>query len=187
MAPAAVPPATMTRLHAALVSAAQSPETRERYAALGIDPVVSASPAAFTTFVREEFARWEKVVRSTGIKLAAVSACPTGDSSRVVMGLFHFGRRQSRAAAPPGAAKACPSSAKPRSRRQVNTRPAAHERRARRTAAQVGTTARLCRRRAVPSLGTTPRLGQTRGGGDSASRFVPQSVERALRVRVVVC
>ena len=69
MAPAAVPPATLTRLHAALVSAAQAPETRERYASIGVDPIVSASPAAFTTFVRDEFARWEKVVRSTGIKL----------------------------------------------------------------------------------------------------------------------
>ena len=78
-------------------------------------------------------------------------------------------RRQSRSAVPPGAAKACPSSAKPRSRRQVNTRPAAHERRARRTAAQVGSTARLCRRRAVPSLGTTPGPGQVRSGGDAAS------------------
>lgn len=69
MAPAAVPPATVTRLHAALVSAAQAPETRERYAAIGVDPIVSPSPAAFATFVRDEFARWEKVVRSTGIQL----------------------------------------------------------------------------------------------------------------------
>lgn len=69
MAPAGVPVTTLTRLHAALVAAAQTPETRERYAALGVDAVVSASPAAFTTFVRGEFARWETVVRSSGIQL----------------------------------------------------------------------------------------------------------------------
>lgn len=69
MAPAGVPAATVTRIHAALVAAAQAPETRERYSSLGMDPVVSASPAAFTTFVRDEFARWGKVVKSTGIKL----------------------------------------------------------------------------------------------------------------------
>jgi tripartite-type tricarboxylate transporter receptor subunit TctC len=69
MAPAGVPAATVTRIHAALVAAAQTPQTRERYAALGVDPVVSASPAAFSTFVREEFTRWESVVRSTGIQL----------------------------------------------------------------------------------------------------------------------
>ncbi|MCC6531249.1 MAG: tripartite tricarboxylate transporter substrate binding protein [Burkholderiales bacterium] len=69
MAPSGVPPQTVTRIHAALVAAAQAPETRERYAALGMDPAVSASPGAFTTFVRDEFTRWNKVVRSTGIKL----------------------------------------------------------------------------------------------------------------------
>ncbi len=69
MAPAGVPAATVMRIHAALVAAAQSPQTRERYASLGIDPVVSTSPAAFTAFVREEFTRWDTVVRSTGIQL----------------------------------------------------------------------------------------------------------------------
>jgi len=56
-------------LHAAFVSAVEAPETRERYAGIGVDPTVSQSPGAFTSFVREEFARWEKVVRSTGIQL----------------------------------------------------------------------------------------------------------------------
>src|SRR5687767_9799025 len=37
-----------------------------------------------------------------------------------------------------------------------------------------------------PKLCGVRWYGQTRGGGDSASRFVPQSLERALRVRVVV-
>jgi len=69
MAPAGVPAATVSRLHAALVSAVQTPETRERYASLGLDAGMSPSPAVFATFVRDEFARWEKVVRSTGIKL----------------------------------------------------------------------------------------------------------------------
>jgi tripartite-type tricarboxylate transporter receptor subunit TctC len=69
MAPAATPPATVTRLHAAFVAAVEAPETRERYAGMGLEPVVSASPTAFATVVREEFARWEKVVRGSGIQL----------------------------------------------------------------------------------------------------------------------
>jgi tripartite-type tricarboxylate transporter receptor subunit TctC len=69
MAPAATPPAVVARLHAAFLSAVEAPETRERYAGLGVDPVVSQSPAAFATFVREEFTRWEKVVRGSGIQL----------------------------------------------------------------------------------------------------------------------
>jgi tripartite-type tricarboxylate transporter receptor subunit TctC len=69
MAPAATPPAVVARLHAAFVSAVEAPETRERYANVGVDPTASQSSGAFSSFVREEFARWGKVVRSTGIKL----------------------------------------------------------------------------------------------------------------------
>lgn len=69
MVPAATPPAVVSRLHAAFVSAVEAPETRERYAAVGVDPMTSKSPAAFASFVQEEFARWGKVVRSTGIQL----------------------------------------------------------------------------------------------------------------------
>ena len=69
MAPAGTPPAVVTRLHAAFVSAIEAPETRERYVSLGLEPTASKSPAAFSSFVNEEFGRWDKVVRSTGIKL----------------------------------------------------------------------------------------------------------------------
>ena len=69
MAPAGTPPAAIAKLHAAFVAAVEAPATRGRYAAIGVDPMVSPSPAAFTGFVREEFARWEKVVRATGIQL----------------------------------------------------------------------------------------------------------------------
>jgi tripartite-type tricarboxylate transporter receptor subunit TctC len=69
MVPAATPPAVVSRLHAAFVSAVGAPETRERYAGVGVDPLTSKSPAAFASFVQEEFARWGKVVRSTGIRL----------------------------------------------------------------------------------------------------------------------
>ena len=69
MAPAATPAAVVARLHAAFLSAVEAPETRERYAGLGVDPVVSQSPAAFANFIREEFTRWEKVVRGSGIQL----------------------------------------------------------------------------------------------------------------------
>ncbi|MBI3042735.1 MAG: tripartite tricarboxylate transporter substrate binding protein [Betaproteobacteria bacterium] len=69
MVPAATPPAVVSRLHAAFVSAVGAPETRERYAGIGVDPLTSKSPAAFASFVQEEFARWGKVVRSTGIQL----------------------------------------------------------------------------------------------------------------------
>src|SRR5690606_530403 len=69
MAPAKTPQNVVDRLHAALVAAVSAPDTRERYAAVGVDPYVSESPAAFASFVRDEFARWEKVVRQAKVKL----------------------------------------------------------------------------------------------------------------------
>jgi len=69
MAPAKTPPATLERLHALFTAAVAAPETRERYASVGVDPLVSKTPAAFGAFVREEFTRWEKVVRQANVRL----------------------------------------------------------------------------------------------------------------------
>jgi tripartite-type tricarboxylate transporter receptor subunit TctC len=69
MVPAATPPAVVAKLHAAFVSAVGAPETRERYAGVGVDPLTSKSPSAFGAFVQEEFSRWGKIVQSTGIRL----------------------------------------------------------------------------------------------------------------------
>ncbi len=69
MAPARTAAAIVERLHAALVAAVEAPEVRERYGSLGIDGAKSGSPAAFESFVREEFARWGNVVRQAAIQL----------------------------------------------------------------------------------------------------------------------
>lgn len=69
MVPARTPAAIIGRLHAAFVGAVDAAETRERYATWGIDAATSASPAAFGSFVRDEFARWQKVVRQAAIQL----------------------------------------------------------------------------------------------------------------------
>lgn len=69
MAATATPPAVIAKLHAAFSAAVQAADTRERYAGVGVDPIYSETPGAFGSFMREEFARWGKVVRSRGIKL----------------------------------------------------------------------------------------------------------------------
>ena len=69
MVPVRTAPATIARLHSALTAAVDAPESRERYTSIGVDPLTSPSTAAFTTFVREEFGRWEKVVHQAGIQL----------------------------------------------------------------------------------------------------------------------
>jgi len=56
-------------LHAGIVKAIALPAIADKFAAAGVDPRTDASPAAFAEFVREEFARWGKVVRESGVKV----------------------------------------------------------------------------------------------------------------------
>lgn len=69
MAPAKTPPAIVERLHALFTAAVAAPETRERYGTVGVDTYTSKTPAAFASFVRDEFARWEKVVKQANVRL----------------------------------------------------------------------------------------------------------------------
>jgi len=69
MAPARTPPAVVERLNAIFVAAVNAPDTRERFATVGVDPTTFANSAAFGAFVRDEFARWEKVVKQSGVQL----------------------------------------------------------------------------------------------------------------------
>lgn len=69
MVPVKTPPAVVAKLHDAFVAAVQSADTRDRYSAIGLDPLTAPTTAAFGNFVRDEFTRWEKVVRQSGIQL----------------------------------------------------------------------------------------------------------------------
>ena len=57
----------LARVHAEAVKALTSAEVKERYAAMGTD-VVASTPDAFTTFLKLESAKWEKVVKASGAK-----------------------------------------------------------------------------------------------------------------------
>jgi tripartite-type tricarboxylate transporter receptor subunit TctC len=67
-APAKTPPAIVARLQKELSTVLQSPFVKERYATLGIEPVGN-SPEEFGAQVREDLARWEKVVKAAGVKV----------------------------------------------------------------------------------------------------------------------
>ena len=67
-APAATPPAVVTRLNAELARVLQQADTKERLAALGADPM-SGSAEQFTAFVRDENQRWAGVVKASGMKI----------------------------------------------------------------------------------------------------------------------
>jgi tripartite-type tricarboxylate transporter receptor subunit TctC len=54
-------------VHTALIKVLRLPLTRENFAHIGADTLES-SPEEFTRFMREEIAKWGKVVRDAGVK-----------------------------------------------------------------------------------------------------------------------
>ncbi|HWI13485.1 MAG TPA: tripartite tricarboxylate transporter substrate binding protein [Burkholderiales bacterium] len=68
-APGRTPGAIADRLHAAVNNALQAPEVRKRQQGAGIEPVGSATRAEFAQFVREDTARWAKLVREAHIQV----------------------------------------------------------------------------------------------------------------------
>jgi tripartite-type tricarboxylate transporter receptor subunit TctC len=67
LAPAATPPPVIAKLNAALVAALNEPELRTRLRNAGTTPAPS-TPDEFEKYLREENARWGKVIREKGIK-----------------------------------------------------------------------------------------------------------------------
>jgi tripartite-type tricarboxylate transporter receptor subunit TctC len=67
LAPAGTPAPVIAKLNAALVGALNEPELRARLRNAGTTPAPS-TPEAFGNYLREEIARWGKVIREKGIK-----------------------------------------------------------------------------------------------------------------------
>ena len=67
LVPAAAPKEIVNRLHAESVKAMKLPEVRERFENLDIR-AIGSSPAEFGTFIRNEVARWARVVKQSGAK-----------------------------------------------------------------------------------------------------------------------
>jgi tripartite-type tricarboxylate transporter receptor subunit TctC len=61
------PPDTVSRIHAEVVKQLNSPGLKAKFAAQGID-ISTDSPPEFARFLREDNARWGKVIRDAGIK-----------------------------------------------------------------------------------------------------------------------
>lgn len=56
------------RIHRAVAEAMALPAVRERFAAIGAEPIVS-SPAELGEHLKRESERWGTVIREAGIKL----------------------------------------------------------------------------------------------------------------------
>jgi tripartite-type tricarboxylate transporter receptor subunit TctC len=68
LAPAKTPRAIIDRVNREIEGVMADPETRERYATLGIVPNPSSTDA-FAALIRSDFERWGKVVKQAGIKI----------------------------------------------------------------------------------------------------------------------
>jgi tripartite-type tricarboxylate transporter receptor subunit TctC len=66
-APAGTPPEIVTRLHAEIAAAVDSPEVQKQFASEGVEPM-RMSPAEFGAFMVQEMGKWERVVKEGGIK-----------------------------------------------------------------------------------------------------------------------
>lgn len=68
-APAGTPPAVVNRLHAEINKAMQSAELRAKYAEMGVYDTVTPTPEEFASLVRDDIAKFAKLVKDANIKI----------------------------------------------------------------------------------------------------------------------
>jgi tripartite-type tricarboxylate transporter receptor subunit TctC len=68
LVPAGTPKAVVNKLHAEVVRIMNLPDVKARIAEMGFDIIVS-SPQEFTLQIREEVAKWGRVIRAANIKV----------------------------------------------------------------------------------------------------------------------
>ena len=66
--PQATPKNIIGRLNSEIVKAMAQPEVRNRYVQQGVDPETN-TPEQFAQIIRDDYARWTKIIGATGIKL----------------------------------------------------------------------------------------------------------------------
>ena len=67
-APAGTPKAVVAKLHAEIARVVTLPDVRERFTATGLDPVGS-TPEQLAARMRDDRAKWARVIREAGIKI----------------------------------------------------------------------------------------------------------------------
>ncbi|MCC7079436.1 MAG: tripartite tricarboxylate transporter substrate binding protein [Burkholderiales bacterium] len=66
--PAHMPPAVVQKVNAAVVKIFNTPQVRERFVALGAEPIPS-TPEAFASLMQAELPKWAKIVKASGARL----------------------------------------------------------------------------------------------------------------------
>lgn len=67
VAPAATPPAVVSRLHHELAEVLKEPEVQEKFRSPGLD-TISSAPKEFSAFLRKDIVKWTKVDKDSGAK-----------------------------------------------------------------------------------------------------------------------
>jgi len=68
LAPTGTPADVVARLNAAVIAALKTPELRERFVALGADPL-GTTPQVFAQFIQNELSKWGKAVKDSGARV----------------------------------------------------------------------------------------------------------------------
>jgi tripartite-type tricarboxylate transporter receptor subunit TctC len=68
LAPAGTPAEILSRLNSEIVSAWRGPKIAQQFAALGADAVTS-TPGEFAARIKSEIAKWERVIKTSGVPL----------------------------------------------------------------------------------------------------------------------
>ena len=66
--PGATPRAIIALLNQVVVQQLKQPDMRDRFATLGAE-ILSSTPAEFDAFIRAEMAKWEKVIKASGMRM----------------------------------------------------------------------------------------------------------------------
>jgi tripartite-type tricarboxylate transporter receptor subunit TctC len=67
LAPAVTPGEVIARLNAEIGKALATPDLRDRFAKIGVDPALG-TPGELQQVIRQEMQLWSKVIKATGIK-----------------------------------------------------------------------------------------------------------------------
>ena len=68
LAPAGTPAPVVNRLHAAMTTALQSADLKERLLGNGADPALMA-PEEFRTYIQAEITRWAPIIKASGARI----------------------------------------------------------------------------------------------------------------------
>jgi len=68
LAPAGTPQAAIEKISSEIQAVGKRPDIRDRLMGMGIDPV-AGSPAQFDQFLRDEVAKWGRVIKQAGVKI----------------------------------------------------------------------------------------------------------------------